>query len=202
MKLHELDENDFIVEFNRWVENTQVDYDFVIEEFIQDIKPYVIDVDVEWSGFWSQGDGASFTGSVDILKVLDLIDTDNEHYLYRELMRADELWKTATVTRSHSRYSHEMKMQLDNVDTTICSRYVPKGPLKGLDLTGETEEGEMQEVISACVDAGSAAVLEWCRDKARELYRKLEQEYEYQTSREMFIEWAEANEVEFDYEKA
>ena len=42
------------------------------------------------------------------------------------------------------------------------------------------------------------AVLEWARSKARELYRNLEKEYEYQTSDEYIAETCEVNEYVFD----
>lgn len=203
MKIHELTEEQFTIALNQWAQNIEFDADFVIDEFKRSMEPYVKDMDIRWSGFWSQGDGASFSGSVNLLAVLDYIDADNNHYLYRELMRAGELWQTAKLSNT-GHYCHEGTMNLEDPDCYTSNRVVSKGPLMGLDLNtlADSDEYDANNKIAQLVQAGADEVLAWLKDQARELYKELEQEYEYQTSKEQFIEWAEANEVEFDYEEA
>jgi hypothetical protein len=184
--------------YEEWYASSEFDADYVIENFIEDMKPYVTDMECFYTGFWSQGDGASFTGSVNFMKVLDLIDMDGTHFLYRELMRTDNLWQTARVTRSGS-YYHEQTMDLEYPDWGLASLYVESGPFMGLslvDMASENGYDEVEEYIEKIVEDGRAAVLEWLKGNAQELYRSLEQEYEYQTSEEAYNEWREPNEVE------
>ena len=184
--------------YEEWWQNTQFDGDSVIENFIEDMRPYVIDMECFYSGFCSQGDGASFTGSVNLMKVLDLIDNEGTHFLYRELMRSNSLWQTARVKRS-GRYYHQETMDIEYPDCTPATRYVESGPFMGLDLEAMAKEAgwdDVGEYIEKIVEDGSAAVLAWLKAKAQELYKNLEQEYEYQTSKEAYNEWREANEVE------
>lgn len=184
--------------YDEWIRDVYFDADYVIENFQEDMEPYVIDMECFYTGFWSQGDGASFTGSVNLMHVLDLIDKDGVHFLYRELMRTDNLWQTARVTRS-GYYYHEETMLLEYPDSTLATNYVESGPFMGLDLVAMANENgyyEVAEYIEKIVEDGRVAVLTWLKDKARELYKNLEKEYEYQTSEEAYNEWRDANEVE------
>jgi len=191
VKLRNLSENEFVIEYSRWCENVQVDYECAIENFKERMGPFFRDkIEVFFSGFSSQGDGASFSGRLNLLKVLDEIDKTGDYLLYRELIRGGAFWLFCDLTR-RGYYCHEMTMQICDVEVSweCGSSTIKSGPYMGLVCTEELKD-QLQPIISAA----TKAALEWLRDKARKLYRELEQEYEYQTSREAFIEWSEANE--------
>ncbi len=121
-----------------------------------------LDAKIEYSGFGSQGDGASFTADIDMNKFLvgkyaALKDTDFE----------------LKITFSHSRYCHERTKEV-----------------VGCFYHGTEAEGLL---IDELVDEVEELRLELCR----EIYRMLEQEYDYRTSKEYFAEYAENNEYEF-----
>ena len=201
LRIGQLRPADLEREYEKWVQDYHWNGDYVTENFKEEMSPYVNDMTCYWSGFWSQGDGASFAGIVDLLAVLDLIDTDNGHVLYRELMRVNELSQTARVVhRGH--YCHEETMEYDHVDDNTSNWVVRHGVFAGLDLRTLHEDGAMESERMLCetVDAGAADVLAWLKDKARELYKDLEESYESDTSKEAFIDWAEANDEEFDYD--
>jgi hypothetical protein len=201
LRIRQLKPADFEREYEKWSMNYPWDGSYVTENFKEEMSPYVNDMTCYWSGFWSQGDGASFAGIVNLLDVLDLIDTDNGHVLYRELMRASELNRTARVVhRGH--YCHEETMGYDHVDSNTFNWIVQHGVFAGLDLRTLHEDGAMESERMLCemVDAGAADVLAWLKDKARELYNDLKESYEADISKEAFIEWAEANDEEFDYD--
>ena len=97
-------------------------YDSTIEDFCDNICPHFgLDVsykDVAFSGFWSQGDGASFTGNFYLSDVVpaDLkaaCPTEVElHQLAEELAELAEAHPEiqGKVTRMSSRYSHSNTM--------------------------------------------------------------------------------------------
>lgn len=131
-----------------------------------------IDIDdIHYSGFWSQGDGASFTGSYAYAKgaakhiraeypshtELHAIADTLQH-----LQRVNFYRLTATITQ-RGRYFHEMTMQADVEDSADSYRDI----------------GE---------DA-SDSLLEAMRDFARWIYATLEKEYEYESAWQMASAW-------------
>jgi hypothetical protein len=133
---------------------------------------------VYWSGFWSQGDGASFEGDYAYCKealaaIVSYAPTDTAlHAIVRRLQRvqARNFYRLeASVTQS-GRYVHEMTMRFDVSRTD----YAPVSD-------DDTEE------LSDCL-----------RDFARWIYRALETEWEYQASDEVVDELLECNEFDED----
>lgn len=133
---------------------------------------------VFWTGFWSQGDGASFEGAYAYSKgALDAVKSyapqdSTLHAIVQRLQKvqARNFYQlTATIDQS-GHYVHEMTMRFD------VSRNDDK-PVSDDDC----------EELSDCL-----------RDFARWIYRALEAEYEYQTSDEVTDELIEANGCTFD----
>jgi hypothetical protein len=111
-------------------------------------------------------------------------------------MRINELWKTAWVKRKSSKYCHEKTMSIDKYDIDTCNSVVPSGLFMGLDLDLVAKEHGCKsdyDFINSLAEPACEEVLDWLKGKARELYRNLEKEYEYQTSREAYEEWARDN---------
>ena len=133
---------------------------------------------VYWSGFWNQGDGASFDGSYKY-KVGGLnavkAHAPRDETLHRIVRRLQDVQRRyfyglRAEVKQRGRYCHEMTME---IDVTHWHDH-------------EVERDDEEEIID-CL-----------RDFARWIYRQLEVEYEYQNSDEVVGEMLIANEYEFD----
>lgn len=137
---------------------------------------------IQYSGFSSQGDGASFTGSYKF--VPRCCDTIRENFgtdtrlwaiadgltaLHNRLRLLQGGWLAGTITQE-GRYVHKYTM-----DATATN-----------DLDGEELSIEL-----------SKEFLELMRDFAEWIYRGLEQEYDWRQSDECVDESMESNEYEF-----
>lgn len=133
---------------------------------------------VYWSGFWCQGDGASFTGRYSYAKgapaaIRTYAPQDAElHGIADDLQRLQRQYfygLCARITTSDN-YCHAYTMRAD-VDHA---------------------RDEARDISSA-----EDRLLQLMRDFANWIYRQLEAEYDYQTSDENVAENIEANEYEF-----
>jgi hypothetical protein len=152
------------------------DGDYVQDDFKEDMKKWGIDeIEIQYSGFWSQGDGASFTGWIDIPKFLKEAGWEKD---YAKLLKAindgEDIDDVAKIERISHHYSHANTVQV-----------------KPLYYRGEDEEVDKQ------ADKLGDEMTDFVREKSRELYRKLEQSYEYETSDENVAESIRINEYEF-----
>jgi hypothetical protein len=129
-----------------------------------------------WTGFASQGDGASFEASYKHAHGAPAAIRAHAPYDPRLHAIADRLQAvqsthsfdlTATVSQD-GRYCHEMTMSAE------------------VEYTGTPAPAPAAEIILECM-----------RDLARWLYRSLEDEYNYRRSDEAVAEDIEANEYEF-----
>jgi len=135
---------------------------------------------ISFSGFWSQGDGASFTtDSVDIIKWLEYKNNPKYSRILKLLQNnsSSELYYSAKIIRE-SRYVHERS-------TTL---YINWEPYKVYDMPNVYSllcdiEKEMEEDVV---------------DLSQEIYKALEEEYEYMSSDEVVKETLIANQYEFD----
>lgn len=133
--------------------------------------------DLSFSGFWSQGDGASVTGTYQhkagaLKAVKRHAPKDTElHRIVAELAaiaKRNRYQLSANITRSSHQYSHERTVEIDT-DT-------PKV---------ETDGGNR------------GALAETLRDFMRWIYGQLEAEHTYRTSEQACLESADANEYRF-----
>lgn len=135
--------------------------------------------DIFFSGFWSQGDGACFTGDFRFKPCVVAELPEKVRDIYKTLHEVDSLLKIAVphfiwvVDITHTgRYSHEYTMQIDtNISADIDD------PVGG--------EGTALETIMKETEQGVAEAL---RDYARWIYSILEEEYEHLTSDETIDE--------------
>ena len=135
---------------------------------------------IHYSGFYSQGDGACFTGSIRYAKscaknVKAYAPND------KEMQRIAQAWQDLQKRNFYSlrasikhrwHYSHEMCTAFDCEDT----RHNYGG------LQNDAIEDEIKEIA---------------RDFMRWIYRQLESAYEYETSEENIAEMCELNEWRF-----
>ena len=159
-------------------------YDSTIEDFCDRICPHLgLDVsykDVAFSGFWSQGDGASFVGNFYLSDVVpaDLkaaCPTEVElHELAAELQVLAEAHPNieGKVIRLSSRYSHSHTMSIGVYST-------PDG-----DYCNEETE--------AFAAAAEDSMLRIFRELANWLYNRLNEHYDFQLADATAQAWAEA----------
>jgi hypothetical protein len=163
--------------------------------------------DIRFSGFCSQGDGASWTGRVDLRQFLEHhLKEDNPEYGRYFVLQAllDEDWveKYVTIERYGYLYVHSGQMReggvslsaLDGLDEDSEERLQADGPLQRADV--------YQLHVGIDTDALVDELLEWIIKEAREyadgIYADLEAEHEHLTSEESLIEGAYANGWRFD----
>ena len=154
------------------------DYECVFEDAKEIGKLMGIDIDnIYFRGFWYQGAGASFTGGYRYAKggvkaVMEYAPQDKElHRIAKELQEVQRKYfykLYATITQSGT-YCHEWTMRFEIY--SCDNNYT------------EIEEAGLKEAL---------------RDFARWIYKRLEEQYEYETSEEAVLEACEANGYEFD----
>jgi magnesium-transporting ATPase (P-type) len=133
---------------------------------------------IYWSGFSSQGDGASFEGSYSYAKgaakaIREECPKDTELHRIADTLQECQrkaFWGLDASISQSGRYCHEMTMQVSVADN--CH---------GTDATQDAEE-----TITECM-----------RDFARWIYRQLESAYDYEMSDENVEEQIRCNEYEF-----
>ena len=129
---------------------------------------------ISYSGFWSQGDGASFeTSDIDITKLLN----KEERKKYKEIIDlCNEFLVTFSLDRINSHYSHKF----------TCKAYDDINP--SIDLT-EKQEKMIDEILEI--------ITKTYHDLADKLYTELEENYDYITSDENAIESIKTNDYDF-----
>lgn len=164
-------------------------WDFTHDKWRSDLKEVGFnDIEINFSGFWSQGDGASFTCKyVDSDKLIDCLAgaTDNEIIgritkkcggigIDKRFNRLKGL-VSCSVNRRSSHYCHEMTCGFD-VESDIREEHARLTKL-------------LVEFEEACEELR--------KDICHAIYKDLETEFEWRTSDEQLIEDAEANDWKF-----
>lgn len=164
-----------------WWEDTYSDFETICEIIGVDIgrrqNSKGSEPKIYFSGFWSQGDGASFFGRYRYAKdskkkIREHAPQDTE--LHRiadalfDIQKAHSYTLAAEITSLGSNYSHSNTMSVESYHETK-------------EITSETYK-EVQRLLRSLAD--------W-------LYKGLQAEHEYLTSFESFKEQCEANEYEF-----
>lgn len=189
------------------------DYDNAKEEGLK--RGFEIE-DIRFSGFWSQGDGASWTGSVRLVPFLEWmlsqpegtpqfrrIDADRHRYIVLvELINEQWIESPVSVTRRGFHYVHENTVTatgvawdtLDIVEEGDDHVLHADGILKGANVAVLAQGIEIRSLI----DDLDKMIEEEVRDYCQEIYKGLEKTYDDITSDESLAENAEANDYKFD----
>jgi len=163
--------------------------------------------DIRFSGFGCQGDGASFTCSIDIRRIiLFLADppAPRDAILPRE-GGGEDFWpwishKAGGVGRQD--FMHLMPVAMDgNMEGTvrrISGHYFHENTVEAdIEVHGHYEIGEYSEIVDHSQDLLS--FIESLRlDLCRAIYRDLRDEHDYLASEEAVMECAVANDFHFD----
>lgn len=177
------------VDFDWW----DCTYDFWLDK-LDALGIYTDKTQMRFSGFYSQGDGASFTGYVHLDTFWEAHGSDPKYLPVIELYKNGMLG-TIHLNRSYaSQYVHECTVYAErpSVDT-FPDDVLSKGMFAGQDAVQFAED-----TVEPILDDFVAWVQEVCRGYMREMFTELRDEYEYQTSVEAYVEWAEANDVVFE----
>lgn len=187
-------------------------WDGVYEDFTEEMEKFgVYDIDISWSGFNSQGDGASFTSDkieseIFLKKALDI--KSNEFFKYQddpeptesilgdlaglgfdeyETEKMDEDNFEFYIKRSDNRHVHENSVYL-NMDYDDIIEFNPSNQE---DLKRSMR---LREFIDSIEDKGD----EWLKEKCRELYAKLGSQFEALNSEENIRQNIIDSGIEFD----
>jgi len=149
--------------------------DYLVPNFKEDMgKLGFSKVDVSYSGFWSQGDGASFTALVDLPKYIKATKQEKKYAKLLKGMEEGDIDDSALIERTNHQDSHENTVRAGDVH-----------------YHGSDEETQKQ------ADALSEDLTQFVREESKKLYDKMESDYEDATSDEALKESIEMNEYEF-----
>lgn len=181
--IHELSDKAKERAHYQWLENFEFfGAEYVIEDATQVAALMGWEIDkVFYSGFWSQGDGACFEGTMRYAKgcyknVCQYAPKDKElHRIAKEWQDIQKraFYALSAKVKQAGHYMHSGCTSFDCTDTRTQWGYV--------------ENAELEETI---IKIG--------RDFMDWIYKQLENAYDYDTSLEAFIESCEANSYEFD----
>lgn len=188
-------------------------YDGVYEMVIEDGKEKGFYInEIFFSGFYSQGDGASWIGKVDVRQWIETHCEDSIGVsAWCQLIQEDFIDKHIQVMRS-GHYCHENTMQFCNWDFELDAD--PNGAHSNGFPMGRSNsifEGMEWKLLLDIINADDAcqyknpeqieqAVAESCKDYARDIYQRLREEYEYLCSEEMMIDHFDCNNYQFTEE--
>jgi len=187
-ELKERDPKRFEKEYWSWAEHTP-DYDWwdcIEENFIDGCAALCVQVDgIAFSGFYSQGDGAAFTGRVYVHKWMAHKGFDVTHPAAYLACKDD-----GSYVRLETGRNNNMRANLEE----YANQTAPSGIFAGLEQTA------WEELVDEQIGALNIEdeVLSFCEGLAHKLYTDLRDEYEHLTSEETFIEHCECNEVTFE----
>jgi len=172
----------------------EIDLDWVVEAEQDELEDGLglVNVEISFSGFWSQGDGASFTGRVvDIPKFMEAIGVDTSNIPDKAMKALDDIYEMYIV-RTDSRYFHENTVRFD-IEEPFDTELILMSPFGVGDITID-----LNDLLG---DIGlEAKASEWVKTKSKEIYSKLEKAYNDEFSEDAAEEWADQWEIQFDEE--
>ena len=185
IKLYEFDElskevQEKVIENNRDI-NTDYDwYKYTLEEEGGKLEALgYTSPEINFSGFYSQGDGACFSSGLNIKLWLEANKKQKE---YKTAYKLSEYLSGRITTSGH--YSHSGTMSV-SLDSDYDRNYY--------DTNRKLEDKLNSELVELEAD-----ILNMARNEADRIYKVLEKEYEALTSSEAIIETLEANEYTFE----
>lgn len=141
------------------------------------------DIDIQYSGFGSQGDGASIACMVDVLKFLDRSKLLSRFSPVVKLIRKNDVNTGVKIIRSTwGHYVHEKLLYSNTAD--FEEQLFP--------------DALSSKAISNQIEAIGRMILEEVQEKSRELYKSLEANYDFHFTDEYMIDVCDSNEYLFD----
>lgn len=184
-------------------------WDCVYEMCIEDGYELGFCIDaINFSGFYSQGDGARWIGQVDVRQWLEKHVADSIGVsAWCQLIQEGVIEKHVGVRSFNSHYCHENTMDVGEVvdEGAFEDDEVMELPsvFKGMTIAN------LYDIIATdpncqlkTTEDISKAIEESAKDYAREIYRRLRQEYEYLCGEEMMLDHFNCNDYHFTEEGA
>jgi hypothetical protein len=182
----------------------------IISECKDDAKEYGFNIDhVMYKGFHSQGDGACWTGNVQIMKFLEKFGSDSIGFEgWRVLYNEISAGVTISIQRSiHARYYNTDSMCVDVSDFDIID-YIYKGDtIKSESILKGMSVEDVTKLITADADCPykiAEDVHNWILTEARNygetIYRRLQDGYEHMCTDEYIGECYDCNDIYFNKE--
>ena len=183
-----------------------VDLEYIIDDHKREGEKLGFNIDdVSWSGFCSQGDGASWTGDIVLRTCIEqhMLDPDSPDYgriiTLLELFNDDWIETSVSVSRKGYMYNHSGTMQIDQVGYGYAT---PKegdtinaaSPLQGANVKELYEGIDIDMLLEYVYDA---ALIE-AKRYADKIYSALEEAYDFEMSDERISEISDINGWEFD----
>ena len=159
--------------------------------------------EIQYSGFHSQGDGASWTGHIDLPEFLEYhnkqeSDDYTQYVMLRELIKDGWCEDKVVVSRNGFYYNHSGTMKTQGIDDRIDyaedDSVMDRGILEGANVKELAKSIGTDELFNELDN--------WALHKAQkfadEIYKQLKEEYEAYTSEEYFIDLCDINGWRFD----
>lgn len=160
-----------LIEKYRYVLVEDNDYfDFIIQDKkIELFQKGFYDIDIKYSGFYYQGDGASISCKINLINAIELLNIPMQYKKYIEEVMF-------TISRIDSRYCHENTLQIDN-DLYLDNRLTIKA----------------ERWINDYIQDIEKYLLEYIQIESRKVYKQLENEYDFLTSDDVVFEYIQDN---------
>ncbi len=198
-----------------WLTEGQTDhqwYDYLFELWRDALDQIgFTEAEIAFSGFWSQGDGASFTASVDMERLVEFFASDikanqsiepvpgnTKVHGHDEDFRpwlVHKIGQRTSLVNSKFRRLLKVRDHLDCTVKRISHRYSHENTCQ---FDGEFRSWDEYPRLQAFVEEFFGAAEDLRKDLCRVIYGTLEEEFEYLTSDESLIETSEANDYTFD----
>lgn len=168
-------------------------------------KGFYID-DVRYSVTYSQGDGASWTGMINLIEFFEANPDPEfigEEVMIIELMRNDWIDKEAEVNQNSYHYVHSGTMKLsdvvdyaESVEDDANNPTLVEGPMMGAEVKElfQTDYWDWAHRLDAMLERALQAT----KDYADVIYGQLKEDYEWQVSDENIEENIYINGWRFD----
>jgi len=166
----------------------------VYSDFKEDMRKVGIYVRrMYFSGFWSQGDGACFEGEFDNLRTYLDHHHKDQYPMIRKLL---EHGGCVYITCTHSGHYYHENCTAFSTECSELFYHLVECPTEFHEQIVDTWDKQLEHEIC---DFERDVIEQW-RTYMRDLYRKLEEEYDYLVSDEAVWETIEANELDEDEE--
>lgn len=182
--------------------NQDIDLSYVIDDFKErgNALGYRID-DVQYRISYSQGDGASWTGQVDIAAFAARVPVDDPNYaaymVLTELMREGWVDSTVSISRSSYFYNHSGTMGIDGINDG--NQFDDQSAIHEGILAGALIKDLFESVVTEdFLETVQEDILKEAQSFADDLYKALVEAYEWEISDEHIAECADINEWLFD----
>lgn len=156
--------------------------------------------EIYFTGFWSQGDGASWKGEVDVAKWCSLQDREDSRYAVLRVLIEEGYVDCRLYISTSGRYSHSYTMYVTHGLGGIDSEEDAVVMATSEPIFSGMTVSQLASILGGDEGVGDieTEMLASAREYADDIYNQLEQEYSYITSEECIAELAAVNDWDFD----